>query len=241
MKILLTNDDGYQATGIRILYEVLQKYGDVIMVAPEHHMSGTSMSRAFWNKIEVKQHEETIYSVNGTPADTVVVALHGLNIRPDVIISGINNGYNLSTDTSYSGTIGAAMEGIKAKIPAIALSTDYDGFKEAKRDLDYVLNFILNKNLLSERYLLNVNFPEKKYKKCKGIHITDLGYRPMAYYYVKEGNHYLSKRKILEHQPEEGTDIYAVKHGYISITPLKFGNSTEQGLKELRNKVMRSE
>ncbi len=241
MKILLTNDDGYNAEGIRILYERLQKYGDVVLVAPDKHMSGSSMCRAFWDKLEVKQHEENIFSVTGTPADSVVIALHGLNIRPDVIISGINNGFNISTDTVYSGTIGACMEGIKAGIPAIAFSADYDDFTNAKKDLDYVMNYILNKNLLSDKYLLNVNFVKKSLNKTKGIIITDLGFRPMEFYYIKEGEHYLSRRRHLEYTPEEGTDLWAARNGYISITPLKFGNQTEYGLKELRNKVMRSE
>lgn len=241
MKILLTNDDGYSAKGINILFEKLQKYGEVIMVAPKEHMSGTSMARKFWDKIEVIKEAENIYSVNGSPADAVVIALHGLNIRPDLVVSGINDGYNLSTDTTYSGTIGAAMEAIKAQIPAIALSSDYRDFTSATRDLDYVLNYILNKDLLSKKYLLNVNFTRNTTKKTKGIMITDIGHRPMAYYYEKEGNQYRSKRKILEYHPEEGTDLFAIRHGYISITPLKFGNSTEYGLRELRNKVARSE
>ncbi len=241
MKILLTNDDGYTAEGIRILYDELKKYGEVIMVAPEHHMSGTSMSRAFWDKIEVKQHEENMYSVAGTPADSVVIALHGLNIRPDVVISGINDGFNISTDTVYSGTIGACMEAIKAGIPAIALSSDFHNFTNAKKDLDYVLNYILNKDLLSDKYLLNVNFTKNSNKKTKGILITDLGHRPMQFYYTKEGSHYSSRRKIMDYTPEEGSDLWAIRNGYISITPLKFGNQTEYGLRELRNKVIRSE
>ncbi len=240
MKILLTNDDGFQAEGIRILYDRLQKYGDVTMVAPRDHMSGTSMSRAFWDNIEVTKHEEHIYSVAGTPADAVVIALHGLNIRPDVVISGINNGFNLSTDTVYSGTIGACMEGLKANIPAIAFSADYNDFSHAKRDLDYVMNYILNKDLLSDKYLLNVNFAKKSVKKSKGIRITDIGFRPIQHYYVQEGNHFLAKRNFMDYQPDEDTDLYAIRHGYISMTPLKFGNQTEYGLKELRNKVIRS-
>jgi 5'-nucleotidase len=241
MKILLTNDDGYDAKGIKILFERLQKYGDVTLVAPEKHMSGTSMSRSFWDKIEVKQHEENIYSVNGTPADSVVIALHGLNIRPDLVVSGINNGYNLSSDTAYSGTIGAAMEAVKVGIPAIAFSSDYHDFKNAEKDLDYVMNYILNRDLTSKHYLLNVNFIRNTHRKTKGIMITDLGKRPMLNYYEKEGNHYLAKRKIMDYTPEEGTDLYAIRNSYISITPLKFGNTTEHGLRELRNKVSRSE
>ena len=241
MKILLTNDDGYLAKGINILYKRLKKYGEVIMVAPTEHMSGTSMSRAFWSNIKVRKHSEDIYSVDGTPADTVTIALHGLNIRPDIVISGINDGYNISTDTTYSGTIGAAMEAIKVGIPAIALSSDFHNFKNAEKDLDLVLNFIFDRDLLSKHYLLNVNFVKNSVKKAKGIMITDLGYRPLEHYYEKKGDLYLAKRRILDFEPEEGTDLFALRHGYISITPLKFGSSTEQGLKELRNKVVRFE
>ncbi len=241
MKILLTNDDGYNAKGIRILYEKLQKYGDVILVAPETHMSGASMSRAFWGKMQVIEHDDRIFSVSGTPADSVVLALHGLNIRPDVVISGINNGHNISTDTVYSGTIGACMEAIKAGIPAIAFSSDWDDFEHAEKDFDYVMNYILNKDLLSDKYLLNVNFIRKGLKKTKGIRITDMGYRPMEYDYIREGDHFTSKRRMLDFQPAEDSDIHAVNNGYISITPLKFGNQTEYGLRELRNKVRRSE
>lgn len=241
MKILLTNDDGFKAEGIKILYKELQKYGDVTLVAPRDHMSGTSMSRAFWDHLEVVEHEDNVYAVAGTPADAATIALHGLNIRPDVVISGINKGFNISTDTAYSGTIGAAMEAIKVGIPAIALSADYKSFKNAKRDLDYVLNYIFNKDLLSNKYLLNVNFAKETYKKSKGIMITQLGKRPLQHYYVKDGNQYLAKRNILNYEPEEGTDLYAIRHGYISISPLKFGNHTDYGLRELRNKVARSE
>ena len=241
MKILLTNDDGYNAEGIKILHEKLKKYGEVILVAPHEHMSGSSMSRAFWDKIEVIEHEPNVYSVKGTPADAVTIALHGLNIRPDVVISGINNGFNISTDTAYSGTIGAAMEGIKVGIPAIAFSSDFYDFTNAKKDFDYVMNYILNKNLLSNKYLLNVNFTKKTQKKTKGIMITELGFRPLKYYYEKEGDLYRAKRHILEYEPKEFTDLFALRHGYISITPLKFGNNTDYGLRELRNKVARSE
>lgn len=241
MKILLTNDDGFDALGIRILFKKLQKYGEVILVAPEKHMSGMSMSRVFWNKIEVKEHEKNVFSVNGTPADSVVLALYGLNIRPDLVVSGINDGYNISSDTAYSGTIGAAMEAVKVGIPAIAFSSDFNGFTNAEKDFEYVMNYILDRDLTSKHYLLNVNFTKNTTKKTKGIMITDIGKRPSLTYYEQEGNHYLAKRRHMEYSPEEGTDLFAIRNSYISITPLKFGNSTEQGLRELRNKVRRSE
>ncbi|MFP4478153.1 MAG: 5'/3'-nucleotidase SurE [Candidatus Izemoplasmatales bacterium] len=237
MKILLTNDDGYNAEGIQFLYKALQKYGDVYLVAPHEHMSGASVSRVFWTKVKAHQHDDMVYSVEGTPADSVSLALHGLNIRPDVIISGINAGFNLGADTVYSGTVGACMEGLKFKIPGIALSADYNHLPQAKKDLDKVLSYIFDQNLLSKEYLLNVNFISRDFKKSKGIMITDLGFRPTRHYYVEEDGYYVTKRNFLDEKFTEETDLHAVNNGYISITPLKFANQTQRGINELRKKV----
>jgi 5'-nucleotidase len=200
-------------------------------------MSGASVSRVFWTKVRVHKHSDDIYSVEGTPADAVSLALHGLNYRPDIVISGINNGLNVGADTVYSGTVGACMEALKAKIPAIALSVDFNHFKQVKKDLSKVISYILDNKLYSDKYLLNVNFIAKDFNKSKGIMITDLGFRPTQHYYVAEGDHFTTKRRFSEFKFEPETDLYAVNNGYISITPLKFANQTEYGLKELRNKV----
>lgn len=237
MKILLTNDDGYNSEGIQILYEALKPYAEVLLVAPHHHMSGASASRIFWNKVKVHKHEENIYSIEGTPADAVSLALHGLNFRPDVVFSGINNGLNVGADTVYSGTVGACMEAMKAKMPAVALSADFDHFKQCKKDLKKVLDFIFDNNLITNKYMLNINFISRNFKKSKGILVTDLGFRPTEHYYIEEGDHYTTKRRFSDFKFEPETDLYAVNNGYISITPLKFANQTEYGLKELRKKV----
>jgi len=236
MKILLTNDDGYNAEGITLLHEVLKNYGEVLLVAPHNHMSGASASRVFWTKVKVHNHEENIYSIEGTPADAVSLALHGLNFRPDVVVSGINNGLNVGADTVYSGTVGACMEALKAHIPAVALSVDFDHFKQAKKDLPKVLDLIFNNKLYTDKYLLNVNFVAREFNKSKGILITDLGFRPTEHYYIQEGDHFTTKRSFNNFTFEPETDLYAVNNGYISITPLKFANQTEFGLKELRMK-----
>ncbi len=241
MKILLTNDDGYNSEGITLLLEELKNYGQVLLVAPHHHMSGASVSRVFWTKVKVHKHQEDIYSIEGTPADAVSLALHGLNFRPDVVVSGINNGLNVGADTVYSGTVGACMEALKAKVPAIALSVDFDHFKQVSKDLKKVLDYIFNNDLISNRYLLNVNFVAKSFNKSKGIMITDLGFRPTEHYYVSDGDHYTTKRNFSKFEFLPETDLYAVNNGYISITPLKFANQTELGLKELRKKVSQIE
>jgi 5'-nucleotidase len=242
MKILVTNDDGYNAEGIRILAAKMQAYGEVTLVAPHHHMSGASVSRIFWSEAEVHQHGPTVYSVEGTPADAVSFALYGLNLEPDLIVSGINNGFNLAEDTVYSGTVGACMEALKAKIPAIAFSADFDDFSKAIADFDEVMDYILAHDLLSKEYMLNVNFVSRKHAKSKGIRITDLGFRPAYhYFYPTENGKYKSRRKFspVTHQPD--TDLWALESGYVSITPLKFANQTEIGIKELKAKVGQGE
>jgi 5'-nucleotidase len=237
MKILLTNDDGYHAEGIKYLYEFLQSYGEVYLVAPHKHMSGASVSRIFWDKVRVHQHDDQIYSVDGTPADSVSLALHGLNIRPDVVVSGVNAGFNLGADTVYSGTVGACMEALKHRIPAMALSADYNHLEQAKKDMKKVFDFVIENQLLSKNYLLNINFISRDYKKSKGIMITDLGFRPTRHYYVEEDGFFVTKRHFLDENFQEETDLYAVNNGYISLTPLKFANQTQMGLNEIRKKV----
>ncbi|MBN2697071.1 MAG: 5'/3'-nucleotidase SurE [Bacilli bacterium] len=238
MKILITNDDGYNSQGIRILREKMQKYGEVFLVAPHHHMSGASVSRIFWNEARVHEHGDHIYSVEGTPADAVSFALHGLNLDPDIIVSGINNGFNVGADTVYSGTVGACMEALKFQKKAIAFSADFNHFEPASRDFDQVMDFILAHDLLSDKYLLNVNFLSRQNDKSKGIIITDLGFRPAEHYYLRGDNGtYKNRRKFLPFDFSKGTDLWAVELGYISITPLKFANQTEIGLAECKRKV----
>ncbi len=238
MKILLTNDDGYNSEGIKILHKKLQKYGEVILVAPHHHMSGASVSRIFWNTANVHEHGDSIYSVEGTPADAVSFALHGLKIEPDLVVSGINNGFNIGADTVYSGTVGACMEALKFKKKAIAFSADFDYFKTAEIEVESVMDFIFAHDLLSEKYLLNVNFVSRNFKFSKGILITDLGFRPAQHFYLRnEDGTYKNRRKFLPYEFEKNTDLWAVEEGYISITPLKFANQTQEGIEECKKKV----
>jgi len=242
MKILLTNDDGYNSEGIRILQDKLKKYGELYLVAPHHHMSGASVSRVFWNEARVHDHGNNVYSVEGTPADAVSFALHGLNLDCDLVVSGINNGFNVGADTVYSGTVGACMEALKFKKKAIALSADFDYFGPAENEVESVLDFIFAHDLTSTDYLLNVNFVSRHHQTSKGILITDLGFRPTEHYYLRgENGSYKNKRKFLPFAFERGTDLWAVEEGYISITPLKFANQTESGLRELKKKVGQNE
>ena len=237
-KILLTNDDGYNAEGIRILYEKLQKYGEVTLVAPHSHMSGASVSRVSWYDTTVHFHEANIYSIAGTPADAVHFALFGLKMEPDFIVSGINDGHNIGHDTIYSGTIGAAMEGLKGGFKAIAFSADFNYFEPAGKEFDAVMDFVLKHDLLSKEYVLNVNFISKKFTESKGIVITDLAFRPFSQYYVEsEKGIFRNRRHSVPFEFQPNTDLWAVENGYTSITPLKLGNQTDKGFAELKKKV----
>jgi len=238
MKILLTNDDGYQAEGLRILGDLMAKYGDIVIVAPHDHMSGASVSRTSWFESKVHQHGEALYSVEGTPADAVHFAIFGLGLSLDLVVSGINDGLNIGLDTIYSGTVGAAMEALKAQIPAIAFSCDFDHFTPAVADLDAVMKYILDHDLLSRDYVLNVNFTTKKHAISRGIVVTDLAFRPMHHYFIKGSDGtFKNRRSFLPYEFIPGTDLWAAENGYVSITPLKLGNRTASGLAELKKKV----
>jgi len=238
MNILLTNDDGYNAEGIQILFKKLQKYGDVLLVAPHKHMSGASVSRIFWDHARIHKHGDKIYSVEGTPADAVAFALHALNFNADLVVSGINDGFNIGGDTVYSGTVGACMEALKVHKKAIAFSADYHHFQPAEAEFDKVMEYILKYDLLSENYMLNVNFVSRKYPSSSGIMITDLGFRPVEHYYEQVNkNKFKSYRQFLPYEYVKGTDLYAIHHGFISITPLKYANQSKEALAEIEKKV----
>ena len=134
-RILITNDDGYSADGIKILYEIAKSYTcDVWIVAPEYEKSGASHALTFIKDLTLKKQDENIYSVNGTPSDCVVIALENVlqDKRPDILLSGINSGVNVAEDVTYSGTIAAAMEGVIRRVPSIAISQNYDLGKKMK-------------------------------------------------------------------------------------------------------------
>jgi 5'-nucleotidase len=238
MRILVTNDDGYEAPGIALLSSLMKTYGDVVVVAPHTHMSGASVSRGGWFQSKAFRHADDLYSVEGTPADAVHFAIFGLDLKPDLVVSGINDGLNIGIDTIYSGTVGAGMEALKARIPAIAFSCDFGHYGPAEEGFDTVMRFLLDHDLPSRNYLLNVNFPPKRYQTSAGIVITDLAFRPMHHYYIEgpEGT-FKNRRTFLPYDFVPGTDLWAAENGYVSITPLKLGNRTASGLAELKRKA----
>ena len=218
MKILLTNDDGYNAIGIQILKEKLSKYGKVIIVAPLTHMSGKSVSITIGEWMKVDKINDDTYAVHGTPADCVSFALAGLKEDFDLVVSGCNNGHNLSYDTLFSGTVGACLGALMGRKKCIAFSAPFDDFSVLEDDFDIIWDYINKYNLLSNEYMINVNLPREQ---SKGIRFGKLYYRNDFYYYEKKDDEYYALRDLekTENMPDDA-DCKLVKEGYTVITPI---------------------
>ena len=219
MRILLTNDDGYRSEGLLLLRKVLEKYGEVFTVAPERVQSGKSVSLTIRQKMPYRKLDDRYYCLDGSPADCVIFGIcHVPDI--DLVVSGCNDGYNLGTDTLYSGTCGACIQGLIGGIPGIAFSCkSKDYFFQIEAIAGKVFDCILKKGWLSSRGFLNVNFPERETEK--GILLTELFVRKIRYRTEEEtAGSFLSQREM-ETTSDIRFDDGAVRAGYVSVTPLK--------------------
>lgn len=240
MKILLCNDDGYQACGIVALYEALRTIADVEVVAPEQNNSAKSNALTLNAPMYVRQAGNGFRYINGTPADCVHIALTGLlGYRPDLVVSGINNGANMGDDTIYSGTVGAAMEGYLFGIPAIAFSQTEKGWQyiedAAQQARDLVAHFAAfaqapldAKEGISAAFpwLLNINIPNLPASQIKGHQVTRLGRRHAAERVITQTSprgetmYWIGDSGPAKDEGE-GTDFYATKQQLVSVTPLQ--------------------
>lgn len=223
MVILVTNDDGVKAEGIKILVEKIKQYEtDVYVVAPMYEQSASSHRLTLRRGMKCEKMNDIIegvptYALDGTPADCVLFALRELKIDFDIVLSGINRGYNLGDDIIYSGTFAAAQEALMRNKKAIAMSCKYTSFEGAKY-FDEVYDFIKKNNLLDEPVVLNVNFPAN----AKGIKITHQAKSTYQTYYVKKEDnlYYTMCDTTIPLNEEPNGDIQTIKNGYISISPL---------------------
>jgi 5'-nucleotidase len=237
MKILISNDDGYQAPGIVALYEALKDLAEVEVVAPEHNNSAKSNALTLHSPLYVHRAANGFRYVNGTPADCVHIALTGLlGYRPDLVVSGINNGANMGDDTVYSGTVGAAMEGYLFGIPAIAFSQTERGWAhldvagQKAADLVRLLLPTLAPGDDSARrpapWLLNVNIPCRPAAEIKGFKVARLGRRHAAEQVISQTNprgdtmYWIGSAGPAK-DDADGTDFHATAQGFASITPLQ--------------------
>ncbi len=229
MRILLSNDDGYLAQGLVTLAQALAKYADVSVVAPDKNRSAASNSLTLEMPLRAQSSENGFIRVDGTPTDCVHLAITGLlEHEPDMVIAGINHGANLGDDVLYSGTVAAATEGRFLGFPAIAISltsSDPKHFDTAAQVAVTLMQQIMNKPLPRDT-LLNVNVPDIALSELKGYQVTRLGQRHKSEPVVKAQDQ--RGRDIYWVGPPgsaqdagEGTDFYAIKMGYVSITPLQ--------------------
>lgn len=237
--ILLTNDDGYQAEGLRALAEVLEDFATISIVAPSREQSGTAQSLTLRQPIVCNQIAEREWAIDGTPADCVIVALHKLLVeKPDMVISGINHGANLGENVYYSGTVGAAREGALHHIPSMALSLCSKSakvkFENSARVARAAAEMILKEGL-PDQVLLNVNVPEpwsggvKFTRQSQKITRNQLseGKDPRGRSYF-----WLFEQKI-DKDVEPNTDYEAIFAGDVSITPLHLDPTHTESLNHL--------
>lgn len=230
MRILISNDDGYFAPGIAALAESLRDMAEVIVVAPERDRSGASNSLTLDRPLSVRTASTGFLYLNGTPTDCVHIAVTGmLERRPDLIVSGINDGANMGDDTIYSGTVAAAMEGFLLGIPSIAFSLARKGHEHldsaARVARDVVTRFIERPYPAHGPVLLNVNIPNLPYERIGGIVATRLGKRHHAEEVIKAQNprgetvYWIGPAGSAK-DAGPGTDFHAVSSGLVSVTPL---------------------
>jgi len=229
MKILISNDDGYMAQGIKALADALSNLGEITVVAPDRNRSGASNSLTLDNPLRLSQLENGVYRVEGTPTDCVHLAITGLlEDEPDMVVSGINAGANLGDDVLYSGTVAAAMEGRFLGFPAIAISlvgSDGTHYETAAWAAEKLVAQLKQSSLPADT-ILNVNVPDLPIAEITGFESTRLGHRHKAEPVVKEFDPRGRAMYWVGPAGEEqdagfGTDFDAIRRGKISVTPLQ--------------------
>lgn len=252
MKIVVTNDDGVFAPGIRVLAETLTDFGEVTVIAPSREQSGMSHAITVDRPLRMDKInaipglEGRCYMVDGTPSDCVKMAVHALNLQPDMIVSGINIGENLGTDVLYSGTVSAAIEAVLLGIPAIAVSqvsTELEFLETSRGVIAHLFKRnlrLLDNGMIPRDGLLNINVPAVEFSQLRGIRLTRLGNqefqnrvetrldpRGRPYYWM-------TGARELEDSQDLSIDYYAAQAGYVSITPIHFDLTYHQLIPELK-------
>ena len=254
MNILISNDDGIHANGIRALSEILSKDYNVYIIAPNQERSAAGHSITLNSPLRVEEHEAKYgsirsWSVSGTPGDCVKIGVNAIlseKEKPDLIISGINHGPNLGHDIIYSGTVSCATEGAMMNIPSIAVSLN--SFKPSLEDLKFSAKFV--KSLIPklgcfnfpEKSILNINIPGISDSDITGVAVTEMGGRMFTDNYEKRIDprgkvYYWMAGKLTTEKDNENTDITAIRQNKISISPLTFNLTKKDILNDL-NKAL---
>jgi 5'-nucleotidase len=244
LKILLSNDDGYRAEGIRALHEALKPLGEVTIVAPDRNRSGASNSLTLDVPLRVFESEPGVYFVGGgTPTDCVHLAIFGLfDFEYDMVVSGVNDGPNLGDDVLYSGTVAAAIEGRFLGLPTIAVSLCMEPdsgrrFGTAAQVAQLIIRRLLDKPL-QQKLILNVNVPDVPFERLRGMRATRLGYRHRSEPVIRATDPrgrpvYWIGPAGPQQDAGPGTDFDAIANGYVSVTPLQIDLTRHAALPEL--------
>jgi 5'-nucleotidase len=243
VKILLSNDDGYQAEGLRALGAAIKPLGTIKIVAPDRNRSGASNSLTLDMPVRAVMYDADAYYVNGTPTDCVHLGISGLfDFEHDIVVSGVNDGANLGDDTLYSGTVAAAIEGRFLGLPAIAVSLCVEqgsprNFAAAAQVAARLVER-MREDPLQEPVILNVNVPDVPDGELRGIRVTRLGNRhrskPVVPARDPRGNSvYWVGSAGAGQDAGPGTDFHAVAEGFASITPLQIDLTRHSALREL--------
>ena len=226
-RLLLSNDDGVNAPGLKALHDALSPYAKLRVVAPDRDRSGASNSLTLSRPLSLSPMDSGFYSVDGTPADCVYLGVNGVwDETPDLVISGINHGGNLGDDVLYSGTVAAAMEGRNLGMTAIAVSLVGHRYFETAGRVVASLVGALEQLSLPPRSLLNVNVPDVPWEELRGFRVTRMGYRGPAERPIETRDPRGRLRYWIAPVGENAddapdTDFAAVSEGYVSITPLQ--------------------
>lgn len=246
--ILLSNDDGINSEGLRALAEALLPLGEVVAVAPDREQSASSHALTMHRPLRLKQISQGFFSVDGTPTDCILLALHRVlaGRKPDLLISGINKGGNLGDDILYSGTVSAAMEGARMGIPSFAVSL------VARKEFNYQAACRFSKDLASRILggnhssclLLNVNIPNLAPDEIRGVRITRQGKRLYNGAVVEKTDprgqkYYWIGGEEPGHEELRDSDIEAVMQGWISVTPLRLDLTDEETMARLKEICLR--
>ena len=246
-RILLTNDDGINAPGMKVLQRIARSLSnDVWVVAPEGEHSGASHSLTLTAPLRLRKISAKKFAVEGTPTDCVMMAMNQVmaNNPPDLLLSGVNRGANMGEDVTYSGTIAAAMEGTLVGVPSIALSQSFANRKvmhwpTAEQHASDIIRRLVAIGW-SRDVLMNVNFPDCLPGDVKGVEVVRQGRRDFSSLNIeqridaRERPYYWIGFRPIQGQPEEGTDIRATEEGRIAITPLHLDLTENKALKQLK-------
>ena len=241
-KILVTNDDGIHSAGIKALAEALEELGDVVVVAPAHEMSAASHSLTLMRPLRIEKIDERHYSVDGTPTDCITLAMSHIlkDDLPSLVVSGINKGGNLGDDVTYSGTVAGALEAAIYGLPGIAMSlvqrVDFD-FGPAAELARELARRVLGDGL-PQGTLLNVNVPPGP---VRGVRVTKQGTKIIKPTIIegtdpRQRKYYWIGEESLTWNEEEGTDYEALRHGLVSITPLRNDMTDYRVLDEIKSR-----